>query len=182
MKVLSLACNHCGAPLEVRANTRFATCRFCDAKLAIHQEGSAAYTEVLEEISERTGKIENRLANIEIQNDIARIDREWEQEREGYYIRGKHGHRHLPSKAGSVAMAIVVTGFGVFWTAMASRAGAPFALFGIIFIGAAIASGVWGFTKATQYEAGRRAYEQRRLSALTGETDQDLWTDPASES
>jgi hypothetical protein len=182
MKVLSLACNHCGAPLEVRAKTRFATCQFCDAKLAIHQDGSAAYTEVLEEINERTGKIENRLANIEIQNDVARIDREWEQEREGYYIQGKHGRRHLPSKAGSVAMSIVMAGFGIFWTTMASAVHGPMALFGVVFIGVAIVSGVWGFTKATQYESGRRAYERRRMSALAGEMDQDLWTDPASES
>jgi hypothetical protein len=182
MKVLSLACNHCGAPLEVREKTRFATCQFCNAKLAIHQEGNAAFTEVLEEINERTGQIENRLANIEIQNEVARIDREWEQEREGYYIRGKHGSRHLPSKAGSVATAGIMTGFGIFWTAMASRAGAPMALFGVIFIGVAIVSGIWGFTKATQYETGRSNYERRRRLALSGETDQDVWADPASES
>jgi hypothetical protein len=182
MKVLSLACNRCGAPLEVREKTRFATCQFCHAKLAIHQEGNAAFTEVLEQINERAGQIENRLANIELQNEVARIDREWEQEREGYYIRGKHGSRHLPSKVGSVATTIIMGGFGLFWTAMAARTGAPMAIFGIIFIGVAIVTGLWGFAKATQYETGRRAYERRRMSAFSGETDQGFGADPVSES
>lgn len=182
MKVISLACNHCGAPLEVREKTRFATCQFCHAKLAIHREGNAAFTEVLEQINERTGQIESRLANIELQNEIARIDREWEQEREGYYIRGKHGSRHLPSKAGAIATSVIMGGFGLFMLVAGAQTGSPAGVFGTIIVGVAIVSGIWGLAKASQYESGRRDYERRRMSALSGETDQDFSADPVSES
>ncbi len=60
MRLLSLTCNHCGAPLEVPAKTRFLTCNYCSSRLEVHRSGSAVHTEVLEAIEERTKKIAAR--------------------------------------------------------------------------------------------------------------------------
>ena len=47
-QVVSVNCNHCGAPLEVPQGTHFVTCQHCGARLQIHMNGGVVYTELLE--------------------------------------------------------------------------------------------------------------------------------------
>jgi hypothetical protein len=174
MESVSLSCGHCGAPLEVPADTRFVTCAYCSARLEVHHSGNAFYTSVLSAIEEHTEKIAEDLDTIKTQNELERCDREWAQEREGYLVRGKDGTTATPSATGSMIAAVVAGGFGIFWTIMAFTisAGAPhpifdvFPIFGLIFIAAAIVMGISGITKAQKYEQGRAAYERRRQRIL----------------
>ena len=42
MPTLSIACNHCGAPLTVAEDTRFVTCGYCKLQLEVKREGGGA--------------------------------------------------------------------------------------------------------------------------------------------
>lgn len=57
MRVISLTCDKCGAPLEVGEEVRFFTCSFCGSRLAMHHAGGAIYTEALGRIDEKTDRI-----------------------------------------------------------------------------------------------------------------------------
>jgi DNA-directed RNA polymerase subunit RPC12/RpoP len=167
-QVVSVSCNHCGAPLEVPQGTHFVTCQHCGAKLQIHVSGGAAYTELLESIDGRTKQIAEDVAVLKRQGELERLDREWANERANYLVHDKKGNASLPGAAGSLIGAIIAGVFGVIWTTAAASSGAPwfFCLFGVVFVAAAVASGVNGMVKAGQYEQARRRYEFRRWRAM----------------
>lgn len=112
---------------------------------------------------------------LELEAELERIDREWNMERENYLVSGKHGTRHVPSKTGSIVGGIFVTMFSLFWITMAvgitgvmpnegpfSVAKVAFPLFGLCFLGFAIAAVMKGYSKADQMEVGEKAWQQRR--------------------
>jgi len=166
MQLLSLTCNHCGAPLEVPESAKFVTCTHCSSRLAIERSGGAAYTEVLEALEQRTEQIAGDVESLNLQSELDRLDREWMLQRDRYMVQDEHGHRHFPSKTGSMVAMVFVIGFAIFWMAMAAAASPFFSLFGLIFIAVAI----WSFTtrrrKADEYERLRRQYERRRKEIL----------------
>lgn len=111
----------------------------------------------------------------ELEVELERIDREWNMERENYLVSGKHGTRHVPSKTGSIVGGIFVTMFSLFWIAMAigitgvmpnegpfSIAKVAFPMFGVCFLGFAIAAMMKGYSKAGQMELAEQAWQQRR--------------------
>src|SRR5262249_44458086 len=91
--------------------------------------------------------VQSHLEEIKGQNDVARLDREWELERERYLVAGRYGYRYVPSQGMSVLGGIVIVGFGIVWTAMAASMGAPgfFPLFGVIFILAGVGMSIYSF-------------------------------------
>jgi hypothetical protein len=116
METVSVTCNHCGAPLTVGEATRFATCKHCGRQLKIVHGESSTYTEVLTGIAETTTRIAEDTAVIRVQNDIERLDREWQDERQQYYSRDKNGTSHPPSVGGLIAgvvVAVVAIGMAV---------------------------------------------------------------------
>lgn len=168
MKIVSLNCNNCGAPLEASRKARFVTCTFCDARLEIKQEGAAAWTEVLDDLRAEVRKLQRR-------SDLEQLDREWERERKNYLVRGKHGHVSAPSKVGAIFPLVIMVPFGLFWTAMAKGTGAPgiFPLFGLLFVIFAIAISMSMFSKAQQLEQARGRYQAKRRK-LMREAREDL--------
>lgn len=170
MHVVTLNCNHCGAPLEVPAKTRFVTCAYCASRLQIHQSGNAVYSEVLEAIGQRTEKMAQDLETIKLQNEVEQLDRQWQLDLDRYKVRDREGHYQVPNRAGSLVGAVVGVVFGLFWIVFTLGAGAPgvFPLFGLLFIVLAIVGGVKAAGKADAYERGRTSYEIRRR-ALVGQ-------------
>ncbi len=168
MELTTVSCSSCGAPLRIPADARFVTCNHCSAQLAVKQNESVAFTEQLGEINERTEQIAEDVAELKYRQEIEDIDREWDRQRESFMVTTKHGHRRVPSTAGSVIGGIVIVVFGIFWTAAASQAGAPgiFPLFGVLFILFGIATSVFSFTKAEGYSAAERKYRRRRRDAI----------------
>src|SRR5437868_6104613 len=75
-QLVSVRCNHCGAPLQIDSAARFLTCSYCGAQLEVHRSGGAVYTEVLQEIDQRTERIERDVQEIKRQNAIEALDRE----------------------------------------------------------------------------------------------------------
>ena len=121
--------------------------------------------------------VQQQRAEVIYQIELARIDREWESERQQYFIRNRYGDRQLP-RAGIGIVAMVVTGvFGTFWTimAIAITGAAPnvgpfsivkilFPLFGVLFTVLGISMGIYVFRRARQYQERLQAYQARRQS------------------
>jgi DNA-directed RNA polymerase subunit RPC12/RpoP len=166
MELLSLACGHCGAPLEVPAGTRYVTCGYCSSKLEVHRSGGAIYTEVLEALQKRTEEIADDVEILKLQNELERLDREWQTDRESCMTRGKDGSLSEPSPIAGTIMGLVVIGIGIFWTVTAAQMSPPMALFGLVFIGVA-AVGIFGNLKRSErFNEKKRQYESRRKEVL----------------
>jgi len=166
MKLISLTCSHCGAPLEVPEEAKFVTCTYCSSRLEVHRSGGAVYTQVLESLERRTEKIAEDVETLKLQNRLERLDRDWMLERDQYLVRGKDGGRHLPSKTGVLIMLVFVVGFGIFWTVSAAEIGLVPAICGIFVIGFAVVTLATLFFKRDQYERRRRTYEAERRRLL----------------
>ena len=116
---------------------------------------------------------------MKLENAVARLDREWQLARERYMIAGQYGNRYIPSRGVSVLMGVVVTGFGIFWIAMAMSItsnmpgiGGAFPCFGVIFILFGVGMSIYSFSKATQYEEEYQRYQQRRAELLAGRSEE----------
>ena len=91
-------------------------------------------------------------------------------------VRGKDGSLSVPSRGASAAGGIVIVGFGVVWTVMATgiagvatagfgRAGALagiFPCFGLLFIGFGLFTCIHNYSKAGDFKLRQRQYHQRR--------------------
>ena len=164
MKLLTLTCNECGAPLEVPAKTKFLTCSYCSARLAVQHSSSAVYTEVLETIGRRTEQLADDVETLKLQNRLLRLDREWSEERQRYLVHDKHGRQHVPGTAGGAIGVVMAVGFGIFWIITAGSMGAPgfIPLFGLAVIVIGVLVGISHMGKAEAYRTARRRYERRR--------------------
>lgn len=107
METLSVRCNHCGAPLQVGEKARFITCQFCQTQLEVKHTSSAAFTEVIDQIAQKTAQMADNLKVIELQNEIDRLDREMEEQRERYYRSTRRGDRNQPSPVGAMVGAFI---------------------------------------------------------------------------
>ncbi len=168
MKIVSLTCNHCGSPLEVPQKVRFLTYQYCSSKLAVRSESGAVYTEVLEAIDERTERIADDVETIKLQNDLARLDREWVERKQKLMVRGNDNVYKVPSVIGSVVGICVALGFGIYWINSAQRIGTPghVWIIPILFVVGAVAVGICGVVAATRYRMHRDNYERDRVSIV----------------
>jgi len=173
--VLSVRCNHCGAPLEVSAGARFLTCSYCNSQLEVHRSGGAVYTEVIEQIDQRTQRIERDVAEIKRQNSVEQLDREWEIRRQELLVRNKNGSTDVPTAAGGMVGGAIAIVAGLGWMAFTASMGAPafFPLFGLLFIGAGIVAAVTQMSKADQYTRAESDYRVRREAILRDATPTD---------
>lgn len=113
----------------------------------------------------------DQLRQIQLQNEIAQLDREWALEREQYMVTGQYGSRHLPSEGGSIVAGVLIGGFGLCWTVFAASLGAPafFPFFGVVFILVGVGSCIYSFGKAGEYRAAHERYQRRRAELLARE-------------
>ena len=174
MKVTKVCCQGCGAALQIDESIRYVTCNYCYCRLEVVHDATVTHTKQLDKIERTTEQLANNLKVIELQNDLERLDREWDHQRESLLVRNKHGHVSEPSSAGSLVGGIIAVVFGIFWIGMASSHGAPafFPLFGLVFIFIAIFTMVSGTAKAGAYKSQRSVYEiqrQRLVSQLNRE-------------
>ena len=162
-------CNHCGATLEVSEETRFVTCAYCHSSLEVERSASSIYTTVLDKIERDTGQIVENLKVIELQNEISRLDREWEQSRQDLQITGQNGARSNPSTAGSIVSLVIVLIFGGAWTVATMTMGAPaiFPLFGLFFRAFGVFAAGRSLVNSQKLSDARSAYESKRQQLLT---------------
>ncbi|MFT7677849.1 MAG: hypothetical protein ACI8QC_001835 [Planctomycetota bacterium] len=168
MKLLALNCNQCGAPLEVPEKANFLTCAFCSVRLAVKRTDSAAYTEVLEAIDERTERIAEDVETIKLQNKLERLDREWSEQRQSFMTLGQDGVQRIPSGSGSLAGSLMGVIGGIVFMGVLQSIQAPsfMMVFGVIFIIVAFSQGVIGGDKAGRFQRGQAAYQAERRKLL----------------
>ena len=166
--VTSVSCNHCGGPLQVPETTRFVTCSYCGMRLEIHRSGNAVYSEVLAAIDQRTAKMTDDLEAIRRQNEIERLDREWQMRRDSLMISGKNG-RSDPSVIGGVFGLIVGTIGGVFVMAVAPG---PVKLFGLVFLLVGVGTGLNSIVKASEMREAEYSYRRQRETLMRSDRNQ----------
>lgn len=179
VELFSLSCNHCGAPLEVPASARFLTCRHCGSRLEVVTNGDAAWTVVqaqVAQIAERQDEMANDLEIIRLQNELERLDREWDSYRRGHLHRDKHGNEQEPSTAGGMMMMAIGIVGGLFFFGMTSAAGAPmlFRLVGLVFAAFGFFGGILAIQRGKAYEGSQQRYrhERRQLERRLERIDQ----------
>jgi hypothetical protein len=168
MKVTKVCCQGCGADLQIDESIRFVTCNYCNARLEVVHDATVTHTRQLDKIQRTTEQLAGNMKVIELQNDLERLDREWDNQRTSLLVRGKNGHVSEPSSTGSMVGGIIMIVFGVFWMSMVSSMHAPsfFPLFGLLFIGIAIFNMIHGTTKAGAYQSQLGDYEARRRQLI----------------
>jgi hypothetical protein len=167
MQVRKVCCQSCGADLEVDETVRFVTCNFCGSKLEIVHDTTTTHSRLLDEIDEKTDRISEDLKVIRLQNEIERVDREWQVRREGMMTKNKDGSRSKPSVAGSIVGAFMVGVFAFIWmgatSSMASKGGpSGLPLVGVVLLVIAVFVGISGVSRAGRYEKAEREMQERR--------------------
>jgi hypothetical protein len=186
MQLLSLTCQHCGAPLEVPAKITHLTCQFCGTRLKVQRTGSAAYTETLEEVAQSVARVADNTDQLKLEQEIARLDREWMMSRDQYMVRGKDGQISVPTKTSAAIGGAIIVVFGLIWTLVAAGmagavgfginqvGGGPlsilpglFPCFGVLFVIGGIVMAVTAYGKAINFEEHRHAYQAERSRLLS---------------
>ena len=174
----ALNCNNCGAQLDVPVRANFAMCAYCGSRLVIKRSATAAYTEVLERLDQRTASMSADLEAIRLQNQLEQLDREWQMEREQYLIRSKGGSTHVPESTVAdtgcmvifAVIGIAVAGVSSFVTVAMMTGGAELGSclpligvgFGLLFAALAVRGGTQANENARQYGNAVRSYQRRR--------------------
>ncbi len=167
MKITRVCCQGCGADLEVDEDVRFATCNYCHARLEIVHDASVTHTRLMEKLERTTDRMAGNLRVIELQNDLERLDREWDRAREGFMVRGEHGHVRLPSAARSVFGGLVGAFMGIMLLILFSRHGLGLiGIVGLVIIVAAAAGAFVGLSKVEAYRSAEAAYQGKRIRML----------------
>jgi predicted phage tail protein len=182
MQMEKIACNSCGAPLEVAATARFATCRHCGIQLSIQRTETATFTEAVDKLTATTEELSEKINTLTGHSELAVLDREWEMEQQQYLVTGKHGRVSIPTETGAIGGGIFITLFGGLWTVMAfsitsmAPSFGPFAiaklvfpLFGIVFVVGGIFASITAWNKAEQYRHAERRYKNRRTELQAGD-------------
>lgn len=168
MKITKVCCQGCGADLEVDEDIRFVNCNYCGAKLEIVHDRTTTHSRVLEKLERRSDEMAEDLRVIRLQNDLEKLDREWDRELQGLMVTGKNGEKSLPTSMGSVAGGVVAVAFGIAWMGFASSTGAPgpVVLFGFLFIGVAVFGMIRNGAKAGQYRNSHARMQARRADLV----------------
>jgi hypothetical protein len=168
-RVMKLCCQGCGADLQVTEEVRFVTCNYCQSKLEIVRDASVTHTRVLEKLERTTERIAGNLKVIELQNDLERLDREWETLRESMMLRGKNGEPYEPSIGGSVIFGVVMAFVGVVMAVTVFNTVAPLGLLiGFGSLAAAFTLGSRGVSKAEEFRRLKERYYAARQRMLAG--------------
>ena len=159
----------------LRWNGTLTDAEFAQAKAALLAKLS--HPPALPPDATAAAKLGEQLAEVRYQNELERIDREWEAEKERYTVPGQNGRREIPTAGGGIAGGVIIGVFGTFWTlmALAITGGAPsqgpfalakvfFPLFGVAFTVGGIWLGVHTYKKAALYNQAFEAYQKRRAA------------------
>lgn len=161
MKILSLNCNHCGAPLDVPAKAKFVTCGFCDSRLAIQHSGNTYSTEVMEQLVQKTDAIQDDVRELKRRAALSELDLRWEQNKRQFIVKGKNGSESLPSAVGMGVQGI----FGGIFVCIALVVSPPFGIFALLIVAGGLIS---QSSKYSGYQAALKRYQSDRRRLMSG--------------
>src|SRR4051794_35230267 len=97
---------------ELRRSGALTDAEFAQAKAALLAGASAP--------AAADRPLQEHLAEVKRQNELAEIDRAWQIERQQYLITDRYGRGQVPTPAMGVLTAVLGGMFGLFWTVMAA--------------------------------------------------------------
>src|SRR4051812_36885496 len=95
---------------DLRQNGSLTDAEFAQAKAMLLGKSSAP---------DHAQQMSEQLQEVRYQNELARIDREWEMERQRYMITTKYGRLIVPTTGMAIGVIVVALVFGGLWTVMA---------------------------------------------------------------
>jgi hypothetical protein len=117
----------------------------------------------------RDEKLATELAELRREQELARIDREWETERHQYEMTGAYGRRFTPSKLQSALTCIGSVVFGILFVWAAGNTGGIFAVFASAMSFCFVIYSAYGFVNAARHHAEMDRYMRRRSLVLAEE-------------
>ena len=168
MNARKVCCQGCGADLDIAEDLRFVTCNFCGSKLEIVHDKTTTHSRLLEKIGRQTNEMAGDLKVIKLQNELERLDREWERFRGKTLVSDKNGNISEPSAGGTAFGGIFGIVGAIAFIFITSQGGAPafVPLFGIVIIAFALFNMSRGLGKAHEFSATRSKYEAKRREIL----------------
>lgn len=162
---LTVRCQSCGAPLQIAGDIRFLTCNYCKAELELVRDTSATHTRVLEKIQADTQQMRNHLKVLDLQNEIERLDRDWEAWRQENLSRSVSGEYFEPNRFTASIFPLIFLIIGS--TIAISRQGLlTFLLIMLVTLGLSGCLLHLLLDTSRRYAAARRRYEDLRQQLL----------------
>jgi len=162
MKVTKVCCQGCGADLQVDESVRYVTCNFCNSRLEIVHDPTVTHSRLLEKIERTTDQMIGNLKVIKLQNDLERLDREWEQQRENLLIRDKNGSLLEPSEIGTFITSLVFVLMGCVMFIFLRGISPQFTFLGLLPILLGSLSFIFGMAKAKRFNRLKQHYRSQR--------------------
>lgn len=110
-----IRCESCGASLRPPEGVRYVTCNYCDASLEVVRDSSTSHARMLEDLGERTGRVEKQLDEIRAREEIASLETAWRKYLASVSLKRGRKPPLPPSKEAASGYLIV----GVFITVLA---------------------------------------------------------------
>lgn len=168
VKLEKLSCNSCGAPLEVPETAKFVTCNHCSTRLAVRRTETATFTEQLENLEAGQDQLRERLEKVELENQLAELERDWEREKAQFLSEEKHGVKRLPANA-DVTGWVVVAVMGILLTVALGSSDSSAAICGVFAAAIGVCKAAFLRSKMRDYNAALDRYQRRRHKLLNGD-------------
>jgi hypothetical protein len=159
MQLETLNCNNCGAPLAVPTAANFVCCNHCGTNLAVRRDSSVSYTEKVDEIHGNTGSMVQQLAEVRYHQEIAKIDRQWELERQKYSVADESGVMHKPKILFGIILEAIFVAIGIGLLLLPAW---PIQIFGLVFVVAGVGSFIKLCRSTAALQRAQTDYESRR--------------------
>jgi hypothetical protein len=178
MKLLTLTCQHCGAPLEVPARTTQFKCLYCGSRLHVLWADSVAHAEAIE--AAQTSRLIKTPEQFKVEEEIALLDHVWDTIRQRFMVRDNDNQLSVPDRdnirlTGAfgvlLGVAALVMGAAVVWAPGSPGSGNALVgylmpLFGVLLIIAIVAWCRHAWKKADDFEVHQHAYQSERQRLL----------------
>lgn len=154
-----LCCQGCGAILPVEEGIRFLTCNYCQARLEVVRDPATTHTRIIEEIDDRTRRMERKLDAIELRDRLTRLELSWRNYLDQTCTRDPQGNLQMPDSASPVLIgAVSVIGTLVLCSILANDEGGRWLIVVIVPAGLFISWRLFA-SRAEKF----RAFEKERL-------------------
>ena len=167
MKLISLACNNCGAGLEVSDEARFVTCTHCHSQLRIKRTGAAAYTALMGKVAElrqTTDSIAGDVSELKLRQQLNDLDESWKEYCEEVCQRDARGNLLRPKGDPGRVVAFSAVGVGLLVFGAVFSLG--LALLGVLFLIFGAITYKRPNPQAEAFERGEAEYEAERADIL----------------
>lgn len=162
-KISKVCCQGCGSPLGIDDATRYVTCNHCGSSLEVIHGESTTHTRLLEQLQNTTEQLTHQVKLLKLQNDLERLDREWDRFRETVLPRLSDGSFVEPSSTDWTAFGTTVIVIGAIAALTGFFPGAgEMRLFGLMTIAVGVGCLTRDNSSATDFHRTKERYLSRR--------------------